>query len=315
MKAAVFAALIGMALAAPVRAATPGIEDPEATVVQELVIQAKATGPAWWTVQRGGAVVHILGLPDEPLPKGLRWDQAALQRKLTGASVLIMPVEARAGLLDIPALLRMRSRLKSHAPMEQGLPEPLQARFAAARTRLGKPAPRYAGWDPIVAGMILSGDFHDAAKVSPREPLGAIRGAASRLGVPVRPAAKLRAVALFDPAVRGLTPAISQGCLAEALDEVDAGAGALNAAGGAWARGDVQGVLAGPRGASACLLLINGGASIWRQAMADFADAVAGALQKPGHAVAVLPIRALIARDGVLERLKARGFEVSGGGI
>ena len=132
--------------------------------------------------------------------------------------------------------------------------------------------------------------------------------------MPVRPAAKLRAVALFDPAVRGLTPAISQGCLAEALNEVDAGAGALNAAGAAWARGDVQGVLAGPRGASACLLLVNGGAAIWREAMADFADAVAGALQKPGHAVAVLPIRGLIARDGVLERLKARGFVVSGGG-
>ncbi len=307
--------MLGMAIAAPGRAAAPALEDPEATVVQELVVRATVAGPAWWTVEHGGSVVHVLGLSDEPLPKGLRWDQAALQRRLAGASVLITPVEARAGLLDIPALLRMRSRLKSHTPMEQGLPPPLQARFAAARTRLGRPAPRYAGWDPIVAGMILSGDFHDAARVSPREPLAAIRGAASRLGVPVRPAAKLRAVALFDPAVRGLTPAISQGCLAEALDEVDAGAGALDAAGAAWARGDVQGVLAGPRGGSACLLLINGGAAIWRQAMADFADAVAGALQKPGHAVAVLPIRALIARDGVLERLKARGFKVTGGGI
>jgi hypothetical protein len=207
----------------------------------------------------------------------------------------------------------MRKELKSRAPMEQGLPEALRVRFVAARTRLGKPASRYAGWDAVLDGLILVSDFQGAAHTTTKEPLDAVRRAASHAGVRVRPAASFRVVGLLDPAIRNLTPEINQACLAEALDEADAGSGALDAAAAAWARGDVRGVLAGPRGFDACLLLLQGGASFWRQTMGDYADAVAAAIAKPGHAVAAFPIRSLLAEDGVLEQLKARGLEVSGG--
>lgn len=314
MRLATLGLALALAAAVPASAAPLGLEDPEGTVVQELVVRAKAAGPAWWTVEREGSVVHILALPDEPFPKGLRWDQAALQRNLKGASVLIVPVEYKAGLGDIPTFLRWRSQLKSKTPMEQGLPAPLAARFAAARTRLGRPASRYSGWDPVYAGQMLVGDFYDSARTTAKDPLGTVKGAASRQGVPVRPAAKVRVVGVLDPVIRSLTPEVSRACLADALDEVDAGAGALNAAGAAWARGDVPGVLAAPRGFASCLLLIQGGAAIWRQTMAENADAIAAALDRPGHAVAVFPMRQLVAKDGVLERLKARGLKVSGGG-
>lgn len=304
------AAMLGAATA---MAAPAGLEDPEATVVPELVVRAVMPGPAWWKVQRGASVVYILGAPDEPLPKGLKWDQGPLQRRLTGANVLIVPVEPKAGLGDIPAFLRMRSRLKSHSPMEQGLPEPVRARFVTARAALGKPASRYAGWDPIFAGQILVNDFHDGAHATAKEPMATIRRLASRQGVPIRPAASFRVVGLLDPAIRNLTPEVSRACLGEALDEVEAGQGALAGAGSAWARGDVPGVLAGPRGFATCLLFLQGGAAFWRQSMAEAADAVGAALAKPGHSVAVFQIRALLAEDGVLARLKARGFEVSGG--
>ena len=301
--------------AAPSLAAapTPGLEDPEATVLSELVVRAVRTGPAWWTVQKGGSVVYILGAPDEPLPKRMVWNEAALQQHLTGANVLIVPVVATAGLGDIPALLRMMSRLKSKTPMEQSLPAPLQARFEAARARMGKPISRYDHRDPIWSGQILVNDFFDSAGMTRNEPLAAIRKAVGRAHVPVRPAASYRAMDVLAPAVRNLTPEISQACLAEALEEVEAGSGALEAASAAWAKGDVPGMLAGPRGFASCLLLIQGGAALWRQTMAQEADAVAAELAKPGHAVAVFPIRSMVATDGILARLKARGFEVSVG--
>ena len=307
-------AALGLAAALLTGAAAPAsLEDPEATVVPELVVRAVVPGPAWWTVQKGASTVYILGVPDQPVPKTLAWDQGALQRRLQGASTLIFPEVATAGLGDIPALLRMRSRLKSKTPMEAGLPERLRSRFEAARTRLGKPASRYSGWNSIVAGQFLVGDFYDGAGASNKQPMDAIRRQAGRAHVPIRPAASFRVVGLLDPAIRNLTPEISQACLTEALDEVDAGAQPLNGAATAWARGDVAAVLARPRGFAACLLLIQGGASFWNQTMADEADAVAAALGKPGHAVAVFPIRSMVAENGILSRLKARGFEVSGG--
>jgi len=305
---------LGLAAALATGAAAPtGLEDPEATVVPELVVRAVVPGPAWWTVQTGASTVYILGLPDQPLPKGLAWDQGALQRRLQGAASLIVPDVGTAGLGDIPALLRMRSRLKSKTPMEAGLPEGLRSRFEAARLRLGKPASRYGGWNAILAGQILVGDFYDSAGATDKALLGAVRRQASRAHVPVRPAASFRVVGLLDPAIRNLTPQISQACLGQALDEVDAGAPALDGAAAAWARGDVPAVLARPRGFASCLLEIQGGASFWRQTMADESDAVAAALAKPGHAVAAFPIRSIVAEGGILSRLKARGFEVTGG--
>ena len=287
---------VGLALAAAlVGGAAAGVEDPEGTVLPELVVRAVVPGPAWWTVQRGASTVYILGLPDQPLPKGLAWDQGALQRRLQGASSLIVPDVGTAGLGDIFALLRMRSRLKSRTPMEAGLPEGLRTRFEAARARLGKPTSRYGGWNAVLAGQMLVGDFYAAAGASNMPVLVAIRRQAGRAHVPVRPAASFRVVGLLDPAVRNLTPQISQACLEQALDEVDAGAQAMESGAAAWARGDVPAVLARPRGFASCLLLIQGGGAFWRQTMTDETDAVSAALQKPGHSVAVFPIRSMVA--------------------
>jgi hypothetical protein len=76
------------------------LQDPEAAVVQELVVVASPPGPAWWTIERGEASIYIMGLPDEPLPKGQLWDHATLRRHLGGAAELIIPVEATAGFSD-----------------------------------------------------------------------------------------------------------------------------------------------------------------------------------------------------------------------
>jgi hypothetical protein len=44
--------------------------------------------------------------------------------------------------------------------------------------------------------------------------------------------------------------------------------------------------------------------------MADEAAAIAHDLQSPGVSVAVIPLRSLLAREGVLDRLRAEGYTV-----
>lgn len=306
-------AIAALCLTAPARAAPPAaLEDPEARVVQELVVRGALPGPAWWRVERGGSVVYVLGLPDEPLPKGLAWDQSVLQRRLMASGQVIAPVRFTAGLGDIPALLRLRRELKSRQPLEETLPEPLKSRFAAARARLGRPASRYAGWDALFASQQIADDFYKSAETTREEPLAAIRKAAGRQRVPVRPAGTYKVMSLLEPAVSRQTPEIGQACLGDALDEVDRGAEGLRAAGAAWAKGDVSAVVTGPRGFARCLLLLSGGASFWRRNVEIEVQAISAALQRPGQAVAVLSLRSLVAEDGVLSQLKARGFSVSG---
>ena len=70
--------------------------------------------------------------------------------------------------------------------------------------------------------------------------------------------------------------------------------------------------LSGPRGADRCFLLMTGGAAFWRMATREQVDDISQALKQPGHAVALVSMRRLLAEDGVLAQLKARGLTVTG---
>ena len=102
--------LAAIALTCGTAAAAP-IEDPEATVVEALVVQAVEPGPAWWRVSDGDSIVYILGAPESPMPPGVRWDKRTVERRLTGANGLLMGSSITAGLRDLPALLKIRAQL------------------------------------------------------------------------------------------------------------------------------------------------------------------------------------------------------------
>lgn len=293
-------------------AAAP-IEDPEATVVEALVVQAVEPGPAWWRVSDGNSIVYILGAPESPMPPGVAWDRRTVERRLTGANGLLMDSSVTAGLRDLPALLKIRAQLRSKAPLEAGLPPALRARFVAVRERLGQPASRYAGWTPLVAGALVYGESRDR-KAGWTYTRGAVVQAAKKRRVKVIYAAQYKAVPLARAAIGGLTPAIHQQCLEDALEDIETSDARVRASAAGWARGDVALALTAPRNFDRCLLLLSGGAELWRRQSRDDVTAIATALKKPGKTVAVIGLRRLLAEDGVLEQLRERGLAVAGPG-
>ena len=77
-----------------------------------------------------------------------------------------------------------------------------------------------------------------------------------------------------------------------------------------WAKGRVQEVIATPRSAwTYCINRILPGYS--RRAIENQTVAIARTLDRRRKAVAVVPLRLLVAEDGVLQRLKARGYVVA----
>lgn len=288
-------------------------EDPEGTIVEALVVQAIEPGPAWWRVSDGDSIVYILGAPESPMPPGVTWDKRTVERRLTGANALLMGTSVTAGLRDLPALLKIRAQLKSKTPLEAGLPPALRARFVAARTRLGQPATRYSGWTPLVAGALVYGDSRDRKK-GWTYTRGAVTQAAKKRRVKVSFSAQYKAVPFARTAIAGLTPAIHQQCLESALDDIEVPEARVRASAAGWARGDVALALTAPRNFDRCLLLLSGGAELWRRQSRDDVTAIAAALKKPGKTVAVIGLRRLLAEDGVLEQLEARGFRVAGPG-
>lgn len=298
--------------AAPATAAP--LADPEASIVEELVVVARDRGPAWWRVSDDDTTVYILALPDGPLPPDLAWDPSGLNRRLKGANALVGAQRTyRIGFSfkNIGLLLSLRRSLRQKGTMEDDLPEPLRARFVAAREVLGKDAGRYAGWGPMVAGFLV---LNDARSAGPRwkDPTDEIRKAARRLRVREREPEKHDAVPVLKEFQAGLTMDLQTTCLSAALDDVEEPVADKSAAAQGWAHGDVAAALKGRRNVEKCFLALGGGEAVWKQGVEDQAAAIAAELEKPGKAVAVVRLRQLIARGGVIERLESLGLEVEG---
>ena len=307
LRAALRAATLAAALAGGAVAA-PATVDPEATVVDALVVTARLPGPAWWRVSGPASTVYVLGVPGA-LPKGAAWDQSVTERRLKGANEVILPPTVTAGAGDTIALIGLLAGLRTQAPMEDSLPPALKARYEAARARLGGDPRAYSHWAPALAGLLMVAEWRRKNGLDNAEPAKTVRRLASSDGVKTIPAGTYKAVPVFK-AVASQVGQAGPPCLSDALDEIEAGDGPVRAAAEGWARGDIRVALSEQRGYEKCANSIPEGANLTRLAMRDTTGAIAEALAKPGHSVAVVNLRALLAPGGVLQQLQARGFKI-----
>lgn len=311
---AVGVAVVMMALAAspalaqvPLTPAQQDPNDPDGTLVEELVVTARLPGPAWWRVSDGDSTVFVLGAPSV-MPKSFPWDRSVLERNLQGANEVIMPFNSvRVGVLNAPGTLIRAAQIKG-GPVEDDLPEPLKSRFVEAREAAGKPAKRYGYKNELAAAITLVGDYRSKVRLTASDPAKTIGWIAQSMGIKIHKKS-YDIGPLLGAAVR--TPKAAQrACLQEALDEVEAGPASVRRAAEAWAQGDVRGALNVERGYDRCMVAAPGAVKIDAQMKADQAEAIERALQKPGHAVAVVQLRPLLSQGGVLDRLRAKGYEV-----
>jgi hypothetical protein len=290
----------------------PGLpEDPGGAVVEELVVQAKEPGPAWWVVRDGDSTVYILGMPSGRIPPKSGWDRRYLDRRLVGANSLILAdaVRVSVGVSSFGEALRLYRSLRSDVALETRLQEPLRSEFIAARQKVGQPERRYASWSPFVASLMLVGDSEPKGWVSPREDVirAARKAKVKRVEAPAHDASDMAGKLLGS-----IDPALETACLSAAVRTVQRARPAATAEG--WAKGDVAAALTGPRDFEGCLLLLNGGAQIWRTIVSDHTNLIANALKTPGHSVALVDINAMVAEEGVVRRLESRGLAVTGPG-
>jgi len=305
--------LTGLALAAAAVVAGGAraqvIDDPQANVVEALVVSAKLPGPAWWRVTDADTTIYVLGTPNA-LPKGMAWDKSVLEHRLDGAFAVITPSEWRAGLTDLPGLLKLRKRLKGDDAWVRRSPA-LAARLRGAWAAADPKDPDgWKDWKPLIVALQLDSKADHKAELQGMEPEKTIKALARKHKAKPRPAQVHKAMPMLKALVREHTEEAGLVCLAETLDTVEAGPGAPRLAAEAWAQGRVKAALAGPRSDERCELLLPGVADAKRQSVDDEVGALAELLKTPGHAIAVFPMRGLVAEGGVLDKLRARGITV-----
>ncbi|MFL5298226.1 MAG: TraB/GumN family protein [Phenylobacterium sp.] len=288
--------------------AGPAPYDPDAVVVEELVVHGKLPGPAWWTVSDADTTIYVLGSPTLA-PKHMTWDRAVFERRLAGANMVIVPFQdvkvTMGGALGAAFNFL---RLKSAQPFEETLDAGARARFAAVRAKLGQPASHYGTKNALAAGLRLATDYRDANGLTNSDPTKLIKLLARQARVPVQQRSydigSLMGAVLRTPVSAG------RACFEEVLAQVEAGPGVTRQAARAWAEGDVRAALANERTYERCIALVPGAQAFDARTKADEVADIERALSRPGHAIAVVPLRPLLAQGGVLDQLRAKGFTV-----
>ena len=308
VRAAMALGLCVVPFSGPVTAQIVPADDPDATLVEELVVTGRLPGPAWWRVIDADTTVYVLGVPSLA-PKRMQWDRAIFERRLAGANVVILPfVNVRAKATGSIGTAINLLRIRSGGPFEARLDPATRARFVAVRTRLGQDAKHYATSNPLAAGVQLAIDYRDKSQLTNMDPAKLVRLLAQQKRVKV-----IEKSYDLGPQLGGILrtpPSTGRMCFDEVLAQAEAGPGATLAAARAWAVGDVRGALDNERTYERCLATISGGRTYDERTKADEAAAIAGALKTPGHAIVLVPLRPLLAQNGVLDRLRAQGFTV-----
>ena len=306
---------LGVALTVALTVGHPGAPaaqdlppDPDAALVEELVVTASYPGPVFWRVSRGEARVWVLGVPSLA-PKRQEWERQRFERYLAASGGVILPFNGlKVRLGGSPAAAVGYLRLRSSRPFEVGRDAGGRARFAQARGRLGQPAERYSVSSPLAAGLMLHADWLEVNALTTTDPTKLIRLLAQQGGKPV-----IQRTYDLGPLLGALsrTPAgAGEACLEAVLEEVETGPEAIRTASRAWARGDVAGALAAERTWERCIAATPGAQTFDARFKADMAGDIRKALARPGVTLAVVPLRPLLSEGGVLDRLRREGFTV-----
>jgi hypothetical protein len=273
-------------------------------------------GPALWHLTRGESEVWLLGMAGA-MPEDLDWNKQYLSELLDGARAILMPPKADIALTDIAWFLIWHGSelsLPRGQSLEQSLPTDLRARFAAVRDTVSDDADDYRTDIPIRAALRLQQDLREKADLSFREPRNTIENLATRKRIPRTPVTHFAAMDAVREVLKLPQPQ-QHACLAQALEDVTWALGHADTAARAWAVGDIKTVKAHYsewRLGNCVMGAVQKFGDIDGRNIAEYVSAIDAALDKPGKTIVMIYMGPLLRKNGVLERLQARGIAIEG---
>lgn len=301
--------LAGLIATTPALAQTPQSAEDEWDA-NAVVITKRYPGPALWRVKRGESEVYILG----GLPVMVRrydWDRTRMGKILDRANVLLTGPEAKAG----PIAFARWQFAKGNGPFKSlydVLPGQTGGKFWRIAQKNGFDPKDYKDYSPVYAVMKLREDVYEKHGLSTNDPEKMLIFMARDRKTPMKPVAKYSASTLIGK-LGDMDTAARNACVASTLNEIEFAVSHARTAMTAWANADLLTARAhSPSSATlACLEGASSTRAMLDRATDDTVTAIDTALSKPGKSVIAVPLSILLRPDGALERLRAKGDEIS----
>jgi hypothetical protein len=298
--------LLGAAImAAPVTALAdePGVND-------EIVVTARRSGAPMWTIQTRAGVVILVG-EIAAVPKATPWRPERLEGATDRAQRVILGTKAKVSPGDILRLIFKGGGL-TKLPKGRVAADYLDARqmqrLRALELRFNQDYSRgnflMTAFDLLSKRLAFNKDSADDAS-------DVVRKAARQSKIPTQPVGEVRGEDMLDN-LFAAAPETHIPCLEAAMAAAEADGDVVIARGRAWTEFDVPAVMASPleEALGRCWPWTND--SFGPELRQTWVGAIRDATGQPGVTLAVVPLRILAERDGVLDRLKSQGLPISG---
>lgn len=282
-----------------------------------MVVTGERPGPGLWHVHRGTAQVWIMGSMS-PLPKGITWRSKQVEQLLDSTNQVLVQKPFEIGIARILWLLiteRSVLMITGGKRLKDVLPAELHARFATQRAKYTNDANKWERFRPLIAAAFLQQAAFHQVGLSTRVDLGAaMRTLAKKHRVEVEEI-KIAGVSDVMEALKTLPPATENTCVAASLVTIESDLPRLVDRAQAWASGNVERIekLREPAEVDACRAALDAGvgaADLIARMRRTWLSTLEGHLQNGRVSVAVINIDMLLEPGGLLDELRAKGYEV-----
>jgi uncharacterized protein YbaP (TraB family) len=286
-------------------------------VLDEMVVTSERTGPGLWHVHRGAGQLWILGSMS-PLPRGITWRSKQVEQILDGANQVLVQKPFDIGIARILWLLiteRSVLMVGGGKRLKDVLPADLHARFAVQRAKFTTEPNKWERFRPLIAAAFLQQDAFHSVGLSGRLDIGAsMRTLAKKHHVPVVEI-KIAGVSDVLDVLKTLPPATENACVEASLVTTETGLPRLVERAQAWANGNVELIekLPEPAEVDACRAALDsasGSADLISLMRRTWLSVLEKSLQSGEVSVAVVNIDLLLEKGGLLDELRAKGYEV-----
>ena len=289
--------------------------------LEELVVNGDRTGPGLWHVHHGDAQLWILGSMS-PLPKGITWRSKQVEDVLGSTSQVLVQKPFDIGVARIVWLVlteRSLFLLRGGKRLKDVMPAPLHERFAVQRAKYTDDPAKWERFRPLIAAAFLQQAAFHQMGLSTRVDMGAaMRTLAKNHGVRIEEV-KIAGVSDVLEALKTMSPAAENACVAASLVTVESDLPRLLERAQAWAGGNIERIeqLRGPAEVDTCRAALDAGsgpADVIARMRATWLGVFEKYLQGRGSTIAVVNFDMLLERGGLLDQLRAKGYQVDAPG-